>query len=119
MRAADVLAKRLDAGMPRFVTQQAFKPFRSEALLPTPNAGLGLAGLAHDPVRASALGGEKNDFGAPDVLLRSIALVDQSPQAATVERRNGVGYSGAHRTDSHTAIPAGIPTRIQMSDLIH
>jgi hypothetical protein len=31
----------------------------------------------------------------------------------------GDGNSGAHAPESHIAIPAGIPYRIQMSDFIH
>jgi hypothetical protein len=40
-------------------------------------------------------------------------------QSATVNGRNSDRYSSAHPTNSHTARLAGIPMRIQMSDLIH
>ena len=115
----DFIAQRFDAGRPRLVTQQAFKPFRGETLLSALDAGLRLAGLAHDCIRARAACAEQNDLGAPYVLLRSVAVLDQSQQPATVGGQNSDGYSSAHAAGSHTASPAGIPNRIQMSDLIH
>ena len=80
----DVIAQRLDPGRPRLVTQQAFKPFRGKPLLPAPDAGLRLAGLTHNCIRARAAGAEQNDLGTPYVLLRSVAVLDQSQQPATV-----------------------------------
>jgi hypothetical protein len=80
----DVIAQRLDAGRPRLVAQQAFKSFRGEPLLPAPHAGLRLAGLTHDCIRARAASAEQNDLGTPYVLLRSVAVLDQSQQPATV-----------------------------------
>jgi hypothetical protein len=109
----------LDARRTRFVAQQAFKSFHGEAFLPAPNACFRLSGLAHNTVRAEAIGREQNNLSSPDVFLRSVPIPDQGLQAATVNGRDCERYSGAHHTDSHIARPAGIPMRIQMSDLIH
>ena len=46
-----------DARGPRLVAQKPVHAFGGEPLLPAPDAGLGFAGLAHDRVRADALGG--------------------------------------------------------------
>ena len=80
----DFIAEWLDYGKAASVTQQAFKPFRGEPLLPAPNAGLRLAGLTHDCICARATSAEENDLGTPYVLLRSVAVLDQSQQLATV-----------------------------------
>jgi hypothetical protein len=80
----NVIIQRLDARRPRLVTQQAFKPFRGEPLLPALDAGLRLPGLTHDCIRARAASAEQNDLGTPYVLLRSVAVLDQSQQPATV-----------------------------------
>jgi hypothetical protein len=47
-----------------------------EARLPAPDAGLGLAGPAHDLGRPEAVGGRQNDPGPPDVLLRAVPIRD-------------------------------------------
>jgi hypothetical protein len=49
-----IIAQRFDAGRPRLVTQQAFKPIPGETLLPALDAGLRLAGLTLDCIRARA-----------------------------------------------------------------
>ena len=81
----DVIAQRLDPGRPRLVTQQAFKPFRGKPLLPAPDAGLRLAGLTHNCIRARAAGAEQNDLGTPYMLLRSVAVPNQSQQRSAGE----------------------------------
>ena len=52
-------------------------------------------------MRAGAVGAQQHDLGAPDMLLRRVAVSDQRPQAATIGRRNGEGYSCAHAPNSH------------------
>ena len=47
-----------------------------ETLLPAPDASLGLAGPAHDLIRADAFRRQQDDLGSPRVLLRSIAVFD-------------------------------------------
>src|SRR3954447_9124347 len=90
-----------------------------EALLPAPDAGLRLAGPAHDLGRAEAAGRKQHDFGPPGMLLRGVAVADDRFQAAAIEGAEGDGDTGAHAPDSHAPNPSGIPPRIQSSDLIH
>jgi hypothetical protein len=108
-----------DARGPRLVAQKPVHALGGEPFLPAPDASLGLAGLAHDRVRADALGAEQHDLRAPNVLLRRVAVFDQSAQPIKVGRRHRNGNAGSHAADSHAASPPGIPTGIQMSDAIH
>jgi hypothetical protein len=108
-----------DARGARLVAQQPVEPLLDKAFLPAPYAGLGLAGLPHDLVRADALGGHKHDLGPPDMLLRRIAVMHQGLEPTNIGGRNGERLSCAHRADSHAAIPQGIPSGIQMSGSIH
>jgi hypothetical protein len=103
----------------RLVAQEAFEPLRRETLLPSPDAGLGFAGLAHDRVRAKALGAHEHDLRAPHVLLRRVAVFDQRSKPIHVQGRDTKGNAGSHPADSHAEIHAGIPYRIQTSDFIH
>ena len=111
----DLGPERRNARGPRLVAQEPVDAFLGEALLPAPDAGLGLAGLPHDLDRADAVGAQQDDLGAPDVLLRRVAVLDQRPQAAAIGRRNGEGYSCAHAPDSHAHRQKGIPSRTPMS----
>ena len=81
--------ERRNARGPRLVAQQPLEAFRGEALLPSPHAGLGLAGLPHDLDGADAVTAQHNDLGAPDMLLWRIAILDQ--------RRQGAGDRSAKR----------------------
>ena len=107
------------ARRPRLVAQQAIDAFLHESLLPAPDADLGGVGLAHDLVGAYAIGGEQHDPGAPNMLLRRIAVADQSLKTAPVGGRNGDGDASTHAADSHTPIHPGIPNGIHSSDFIH
>lgn len=69
---------RRNARGPRLVAQQPFKAFLSEALLPAPDAGLGLAGPPHDFDGANTVGAQQHDLGTPDMLLRTVAVADQA-----------------------------------------
>jgi hypothetical protein len=73
----DLWPERWDARGARLVVQQPFEAFSGKALLPAPHAGLRLAGLPHDLDGADAIGAQQDDLGAPDVLLRRIAIPDQ------------------------------------------
>ena len=108
-----------NARAPRFVAQKPLHAFGNETLLPAPDTGLGLAGLAHDRVRAEALGAEQHDLRPPHVLLRRVAVLDQIAKPIKVGGRDGNRNPGAHATDSHAASLSGISTGIQMSDAIH
>ena len=112
-------AERRNARRARLIAQQAIAAFLHEAFLPAPDTGLGFAGAPHDLVRADPVGAQQDDFGAPSVLLRRVAIVDESLQPFAVRRRKGDGDAGAHAPDSHALQVAGIPSGIQMSDLIH
>ena len=115
----DLVRQRLDARGPRLVARQPLKPFVGETFLPAPDTSLRRARPAHDFVRAHAVGRQKHDLAPPNVLLRRVAIPDQSQKPKPIFRRNGKRYSCAHAPDSHIASPPGIRDRIQMSDFIH
>ena len=102
-----------DARRPRFVAQKSVHAFGGETLLPAPDAGLGLARLAHDRVRPGAPGAQQNDLRPPDMLLRCVAVFDQSDEPIKVGGRDGYGNARAHAANSHAASPTGIPLGIQ------
>ncbi len=64
-------------------------------------------------------GAEQDDLRPPDVLLRRVAVPDQSAEPIKVGRRDGKGNTRSHAANSHAASPPGIPDGIQMSDAIH
>jgi hypothetical protein len=104
---------------PRLVAQKPVHTFDGEAFLPAPDADLGLAGLAHDRARSDAFGAEQHDLRPPNVLLRRVAVSDQSAKPIKVSRRDRYGNAGSHAADSHAPSPPGILVGIQMSDAIH
>jgi hypothetical protein len=55
----------------------------------------------------------------PDVLLRSVAIFDESFEPPLIGRRNGDGFSCPHRAESHAPQQEGIQKGTQPSDLIH
>ena len=115
----DLLAERRHPRRPGLVAQEAVDPFLREALLPAPDAGLRLAGPAHDLDRAEAAGRKQHDLGPPGMLLRGVAVADDRLEAAAIDGAKGNGDTGAHAPDSHGPNQAGIPSWIQSSDLIH
>src|ERR1700730_4467211 len=68
----------LDARGPRLVAKRALEPFFHKAFLPALDAGLGFASSSHDLVRADPIGSEQDDLSPPDVLLRSVAIFNES-----------------------------------------
>ena len=85
--AFDRLARdRFDARGPRLVAKQAFEAFFNEPLLPAPDAGLGFARSPHDLVRADPIGGEQDDLGSPDMLLRGVAIFDENLEPISIAR---------------------------------
>src|SRR5271163_4005809 len=112
----DLRSKRRNARRSCLVAQEAVVTFLHEAVLPAPDTGLRLAGLAHDLIGADALGAQQHDLGSPHVLLRCVTIPRKRLQTTAVTGSGSDGNSGSHRPDSHAARPAGIPSRIQMSD---
>lgn len=101
------------------VAQKALEALAGEAFLPAADAGLGLAGVAHDRARADAFGHQQHDLCAPDVLLRRVAVFDENSQPSPISKCDRKGNAGTHPPDSHAASPRGILNRIQTSDLIN
>jgi hypothetical protein len=114
-----LLRQRREARGPRLVAQEAVDALLAEALLPAPDAGLRLAGTAHDLDGAQASGRTKHDRGAPDLLLRGVAVADDLLQVKAIGGSEFERYPSAHAADSHAPRSPGIPRRIQMSDAIH
>jgi hypothetical protein len=112
-------AQGLDARGTRFVTEQSIEPSIDKALLPTPNAGLGLPGPSHDLVRADAIGGQQHDLSPPNVLLRRVAVLNQSFEPTNIGGRERERFSSAHRADSHVEPAPGIPFGTQKLGSIH
>jgi hypothetical protein len=108
-----------DARASRFVAQKTIEPFSREALLPVPDTSFGLAGVAHDHVRAQTIGTQQNDPRSPNVLLSRVAVPHESPKPVQIVRSDRKRNAASHVADSHTASQSGILIGIQMSDLIH
>ena len=77
-------AERRDARWPCLVAQQTVVALLGEALLPAPDAGLRLAGPAHDPIGADAISAVPYDPCAPNMLLGDVAVPDERLQTTTV-----------------------------------
>ena len=82
------------ARWPRLVAQKALETFRGEALLPAPDAGLGLGRLAHDRARAQALDRQEHDLRPPDVLLRRVSVFNESVKPIEIGGRDGKRNAG-------------------------
>jgi hypothetical protein len=94
------------------VAQKSVHAFSGETVLPAPDAGLGLARLAHDRVRSGALGAQQYDLCPPDMFLRRVAVFDQSAEPIKLGGRDGNGNARAHAADSHAASPTGTASEI-------
>ena len=112
-------AQRLDARGTRLVVEQPIESLFDKALLPAPNAGFRLPGSSHDRVRADAIGGQKHYLTPPDMLLRRVAVLNQSLEPTNIGGRNEDRFSCAHRANSHVEPASGIPSGIQMLGSIH
>jgi hypothetical protein len=108
-----------DARRPRLIMWQPFKALGGEAFLRAPNAGLGLARLAYDCVRAEPFGAQQHDPGAPDMLLCGVPVADQDAKPIKIGGSDGKVDARSHPLDWHVRSPEGIPIRIQMSGSIH
>jgi hypothetical protein len=115
----DLRPERRDARGARLVAQQPFITLLHEAFLPAPDTGFRFAGLAHDLIGPDAIGAQQHNLGPPDMLLCRVSIPGERFQAAAITGLESNGNSGSHGPDSHVSSPTGIPSRIQMSDLIH
>ena len=115
----DIRAEWWDTRGSRLIAQQTVVTGLHEAFLPAPHTGLRLAGLAHDLIGADAVRAQQDDLGPPDMLMRCVAIPRERCQTAAISGLESDGNSGSHAPDSHVSSPAGIPSGIQMSDLIH
>jgi hypothetical protein len=111
--------KRLDPWGPGLVAQKAINGRLAEPFLPTPDRGLALARRVHDRHRAEPVGGGQHDPGAPDVLLRAIAVRNNGFQPLTVRGGHFDDDPGAHPKSSHAKPPMGIRFRTRPSHSMH
>ncbi len=116
---SDSRPKWRDARRSRLIAQEAVVTSLHEALLPAPHTGFRLAGLAHDFIGADAVRAQQDNLGSPDMLMRCIAIPRERGQTAAISGLESDGNSRSHAPDSHVSSPPGIPSGIQMSDLIH
>ena len=115
----DIRPEWRDARGSRLIAQEAVVTRLHEAFLPAPHTGLRLAGPAHDLIGADAVRAQQDDLGPPDMLMRGVAIPRERCQTAAISGLESDGNSGSHAPDSHASSPPGIPSGIQMSDLIH
>ena len=111
--------ERRDARGPRLVVQEAVDAFHHEPFLPAPDAGLRLAGPAHDLVGANTVGAREDDRRPPSVFLRGITVPGDRFKSAADGPRDRDGNSGAHAPDSHGNRNRGIPIRTFLSGKDH
>jgi len=93
--------------------------FGAKPFLPAPDDGLGLSGSPHDLGGAVAVGGQQDDLGPPDMLLRAVPIGDNRLQLGSVGGAQFDLGSFVHSPDSHDRVRRGILKRIEMSDLAH
>ena len=105
----DRVAQPGDPRRPGLVAQQARDALFHEPRLPAPHGGLADAGRSHDRRRSQPVGRGQHDPGAPDVLLPTVAVIDDRPQALTIGRAQMDRDAGTHPADSHAEKHLGIP----------
>ena len=81
--------KRRPPRWTRRIMQETIHSFRHVTSLPTPHAGLRLAGPAHDLHGAAFVDTLKDNPCPPDMLLPAVAVRDDRFQTAAVLRTNG------------------------------
>jgi hypothetical protein len=84
------------AGFSRLIAQQAIDTFGHKPGLPSPDHRLGPAGSAHDLGRAAAVGGGKDDLGAPNMLLRRATVGDDRLKPTAIRSRDVHDNSCSH-----------------------
>ena len=115
----DIRPEWWDARGSCLITQKTVVTRLHEAFLPAPHTGLRLAGPAHNLIGADTVCAQQDDLGPPDMLMRCVAIPYDRAQTAAINRLESNGNSGSHAPDLHATSPTGIPSRIQMLDLIH
>jgi len=83
LRSALVRDRRF-AGRSGLVAEKAVEALRHISLLPPPDRGLRRAGRGHDRVRAGAVPAQQHDPGAPNMLLRRVAVCGDGLRTASV-----------------------------------
>jgi hypothetical protein len=71
-------------------------PKLEQSRLPPPYHRLGFAGSSHDLGRAAAVGAGKDDFGAPNMLLRRVAVTDNRLKPTAISQRDVDDNSCSH-----------------------
>ena len=115
----DIRPEWWDARGSCLITQKTVVTRLHEAFLPAPHTGLRLAGPAHNLIGADTVCAQQDDLGPPDMLMRCVAIPYDRAQTAAINRLEKNRNSGSHAPDLHATSQTGIPSRIQMSDLIH
>jgi hypothetical protein len=108
-----------DSRRPGLVVQQTRHALFHEPRLPAPDGGLAYTGCAHDRRRAQPVGRGQHDPGTPNMLLRTVAVIDHRLQAFSISRVQADSDASAHPEDSHAGKLMGIPQRTLMSASIH
>jgi hypothetical protein len=72
------------SGLARLIARQPGDPFCHEPSLPAPHNRLRFARAAHDLGGAAAVSRGEDDVGAPDVLLRRVAVRDDRLKSTAV-----------------------------------
>ena len=85
------------AGLARLVAQQSFDALRHEPRLPSPHHRLRLTRTAHDLGSAAAVGGGKDNVGAPHVLLWRAAIRNDRLKPEAICSRDVDDNSCSHR----------------------
>ena len=91
------LGQRRRARRPRLVAHKPVDTLVHEALLPPPDAGLRLAGRAHDRHSPEAVGRGEDDLGAPHELGRCVAIARDGEKPFAVSLAHGKGYVLSHQ----------------------
>ena len=79
-----------------FVVHKPVDPGLQVARLPAPDAGLGLAGLAHDRDGTPPIGEQQHDPRPPDMLLRAVPVGSDRRQTRTAHGRKPRAASFSH-----------------------
>lgn len=113
-------AEGLDRRRPGLVQQQAIGASLSKPFLPAPDSRLAFGGPAHDRHRVESAGGSgQHERGAPDVLLRGIAICRDGFEPVMLSDGYFEDDSGAHRINLHAENSRGIHLRTRPLGSFH